>query len=137
MKELEIRFRENFFAGRDSGSGLCVFGGEKKLISLYGGFLDADCLRPWREDTLVGIWCGTKGVVVACLLHAMQEAGVGLDSRISDFWPEFAQGGKREITLGQLLSHRSGLCALSDSALQMLDKDGIGACQKVCVWVKN
>jgi CubicO group peptidase (beta-lactamase class C family) len=67
----------------------------------------------------------------------MQEAGVGLDSRISDFWPEFAQGGKREITLGQLLSHRSGLCALSDSALQMLDKDGIGACQKVCVWVKN
>jgi len=68
------------------------------------------------------------GVVVACLLHAMQEAGVGLDARIADFWPEFAQGGKREITLGQLLSHRSGLCALSDSTLQMLDKDGIVSC---------
>ena len=85
MKEVEVRFRKNFSSGRDSGSGLCVFEGEEKLISLYGGFLDADCLRPWREDTLVGIWCGTKGVVVACLLHAMQEAGFdGFDLRGKD-----------------------------------------------------
>jgi hypothetical protein len=30
----------------------------------------------------------------------MQEAGTNLDSIIADFWPEFAQGGKREMTLG-------------------------------------
>ena len=98
MKEVEVRFRENFPAGRDSGSGMCFFEGEKKLISLYGGYLDAECLRPWREDTLVGIGSGTKGVVVACALHAMQEAGADLDSIIADFWPEFAQGGKRAMT---------------------------------------
>jgi len=125
MKEVEVRFRENFPAGRDSGSGMCFFEGQKKLISLYGGYLDAECLRPWREDTLVGIGSGTKGVVVACALHAMQEAGADLDSIIADFWPEFAQGGKRAMTLGQLLSHRSGLCAANDSKLQMLDKEGI------------
>ena len=125
MKEVEIRFRENFSTGRDSGSGLCVFGGEKKLISLYGGFLDAERLRPWKEDTLVGIGSGTKGVVVACVLHAMQEEGADLDSRIADFWPEFAQGGKHELTLGQLLSHRAGLCAPTDTTLQFLDKEGI------------
>jgi CubicO group peptidase (beta-lactamase class C family) len=55
----------------------------------------------------------------------MQEAGADLDSRISDFWPEFAQGGKGSITLGQLLSHRAGLCALNDGSLQMLDREGI------------
>ena len=125
MKEVEIRFRENFSAGRDSGSGLCVFGGEEKLISLFGGFLDAERLRPWREDTLVGMGSGTKGIVVACVLHAMQEAGADLDSIISDFWPEFAQGGKRAMTLGQLLSHRSGLCAPNDITLQFIDKEGI------------
>jgi CubicO group peptidase (beta-lactamase class C family) len=125
MKEVEVRFRENFPAGRDSGSGMCFFEGQKKLISLYGGYLDAECLRPWREDTLVGIGSGTKGVVVACALHAMQEAGADLDSIIADYWPEFAQGGKRAMTLGQLLSHRSGLCAANDSKLQMLDKEGI------------
>lgn len=125
MKEVEERFRNNFSTGRDSGSGMCVFEGEKKLISLYGGFLDAERLQPWMEDTLVGIGSGTKGVVVACALHAMQEAGVDLDSRIADFWPDFAQGGKRAMTLGQLLSHRSGLCAPDDKNLQISDKEGI------------
>ena len=125
MKEVEIRFRKNFSSGRDSGSGLCVFGGEKKLISLYGGFLDAERLRPWKEDTLVGMGSGTKGIVVACVLHAMQEAGADLDSIISDFWPEFAQGGKRELTLGLLLSHRAGLCAPNDIKLQFPDREGI------------
>ena len=125
MKEVEERFRNNFSAGRDSGSGLCVFRGEKKWISLYGGFLEPAGLRPWMEDTLVGIGSGTKGVVVACALHAMQEAGVDLDSRIADFWPDFAQGGKRAMTLGQLLSHRSGLCAPDDKNLQISDKEGI------------
>jgi CubicO group peptidase (beta-lactamase class C family) len=125
MKEVEIRFRENFSAGRDSGSGLCVFGGEEKLVSLYGGYLDAERLRPWREDTLVGMGSGTKGLVVACVLHAMQEAGADLDSIISDFWPEFAQGGKHEMTLGLLLSHRAGLCAPNDTKLQFPDREGI------------
>ena len=46
MKEVEERFRNNFSTGRDSGSGMCVFEGEKKLISLYGGFLDAERLTP-------------------------------------------------------------------------------------------
>jgi CubicO group peptidase (beta-lactamase class C family) len=55
----------------------------------------------------------------------MQEEGADLDSRIADFWPEFAQGGKQEITLGQLLSHRAGLCAPTDITLQFLDKEGI------------
>jgi CubicO group peptidase (beta-lactamase class C family) len=125
MKEVEVRFRKNYSNGRDSGSGVCVYHGENKVISLYGGFLDADCVRPWSENTLVGIGSGTKGIVVACVLHAMQEAGADLDSIIADFWPEFAQGDKHEITLGQLLSHRAGLCAPADTTLQFPDKEGI------------
>lgn len=78
MTEVEERFRKNFAAGRDSGSGMCVFGGEMKWISLYGGFLAAERLLGWREDMLVEIWYWTKGVVVACLLPTIQEAGLYL-----------------------------------------------------------
>ena len=77
------------------------------------------------ENTLVGMGSGTKGLVVVCVLHAMQEAGADLDSIIADFWPEFAQGGKREMTLGQLLSQRTGLSASNDITLQFRDKEGI------------
>jgi CubicO group peptidase (beta-lactamase class C family) len=33
---------------------------------------------------------------------------------VAEFWPEFAQNGKSEITLAQLFSHQAGLCALDD-----------------------
>ena len=37
-----------------------------------------------------------------------------------EFWPEFAQAGKEEITFAQLLSHQAGLCAL-DRRVDVLD----------------
>src|SRR5205807_2445515 len=46
--------------------------------------------------------------------------GDGLERRVAEFWPEFAQAGKREITAGQLLSHQAGLSAL-DEPVDVLD----------------
>ena len=34
------------------------------------------------------------------------------DERVSSYWPEFTQGGKENITVGQLLSHQAGLSGL-------------------------
>ena len=60
-------------------------------------------------------WSATKGLGSACLLHVLQERGIGLERRVAEFWPEFAQGGKGEITLAQLLSHQAGLAAFDES----------------------
>src|SRR5207247_5084356 len=44
--------------------------------------------------------------------------------RAAEFWPEFAQSRKNEITLAQLLSHQAGLCAL-DQRVDVLDYDAV------------
>ena len=44
--------------------------------------------------------------------------------RVAEFWPEFGQADKDKITLGQLLSHQAGLCAL-DQRVDVLDYDGV------------
>ena len=49
---------------------------------------------------------------------------LALDRRVADFWPEFAQKGKSEMTLAQLLSHQAGLCALDDR-VDLLDYDAV------------
>ena len=79
---------------------------------------------PGHADTLVLIWSATKGLGGACLLHALQESGIGLDRRVAEFWPQFAQAGKKEITLAQLLSHQAGLVALDDPA-DVLDYEAV------------
>jgi CubicO group peptidase (beta-lactamase class C family) len=118
-------FEKNFADGVEVGAALGIFRGGREVVSLCGGFCDSARSVPWNDETLVLIWSATKGVAAACTLHAMQEAGADLHTRVADFWPEFAQAGKGTLTLGQVLSHRAGLCALEDLSANILDRESV------------
>jgi CubicO group peptidase (beta-lactamase class C family) len=118
-------FEKNFSDGVEVGAALGIFRGGEEAVSLCGGFCDTARSAPWNEETLVLIWSATKGVAAACTLHAIQEAGADLQTRVADFWPEFAQAGKDTLTLGQVLSHRAGLCALEDPSANILDRESV------------
>jgi CubicO group peptidase (beta-lactamase class C family) len=113
-------FRENFEKLGELGAAVSVWQNGKPIIDLYSGFCDARREKPWEADTLVLVWSATKGIGSACVLHVLQEHGIGLDRSVAEFWPEFAQAGKETITLSQLLSHQAGLCAL-DARVDILD----------------
>src|SRR5438067_5698357 len=117
---LEPLFRENFEKFGELGAAISVWQNGKPILDLYGGFRDAQREQPWTKDTLVLIWSATKGLGSACLLHVLQEHKIDIERRVVEFWLEFAQAGKDQITLAQLLSHQAGLAAL-DRAVDILD----------------
>ena len=125
MSGVRQAFEKNFADGVEVGAALGIFRGGREVVSLCGGFCDSARSVPWNDETLVLIWSATKGVAAACTLHAMQEAGADLHTCIADFWPEFAQTGKGALTLGQVLSHRAGLCALEDPSANILDRESV------------
>ena len=125
MSGVRQAFEKNFAEGVEVGAALGIFRGGGEVVSLYEGFCNTDRCAPWSEKTLVLIWSATKGLAAACTLHAMQEAGVNLQTRVTDFWPEFAQAGKGALTLGHVLSHRAGLCALEDPSANILDRESV------------
>jgi CubicO group peptidase (beta-lactamase class C family) len=108
-------FEENFARFGELGAAVSVWQNGKSVLELQGGFRDAKREMPWTADTIVLFWSATKGLGSACLLHLLHERGVELTRRVAEFWPEFAQAGKSEITLAQLLSHQAGLCAFDAS----------------------
>ena len=113
-------FAENFTERGELGAAVSIWQHGKSILELHGGFRDARRQQPWQEETIVLFWSATKGLGSACLLHALQEDGIELDRRVAEFWPEFAQSGKKNITLAQLLSHQAGLAAL-DQRVDVLD----------------
>ena len=121
---LEPLFRDNFASRGELGAAVSVWQNGEEIVALEGGFREARREHPWTADTIVLIWSATKGLGSACLLHLLQEKDVGLDRRVAEFWPEFAQSGKEAITLAQLLSHQAGLCAI-DPAPDILDYAGV------------
>jgi len=94
------------------------------VLQLRGGYRDARRETPWTNDTLVLLWSVTKGLGSACLLHLLQERKIELDRRVTQFWPEFGQNGKSEITIAQLLSHQAGLSGL-DQAAEVSDFEAV------------
>ena len=120
LAHLEPIFRENFEKFGELGAAVSVWQNGKPIVDLHGGFRDMRREQPWTKDTLVLIWSATKGLASACLLHVLQEHKIDIERRAAEFWPEFAQSGKDQITLAQLLSHQAGLAAL-DRAVDILD----------------
>jgi CubicO group peptidase (beta-lactamase class C family) len=113
-------FEENFSRFGELGAAVSIWQHGAPLLELEGGYRDAQRQTPWSEETIGLFWSATKGLGSSCLLHLLQERGLGLERRVADFWPEFGQRGKEKITLAQLLSHQAGLAAL-DSAVEVTD----------------
>jgi CubicO group peptidase (beta-lactamase class C family) len=113
-EHLASLFQENFTRFGELGAAVSNWQHGKPVLELHGGFRDANREQPWTADTIVLFWSATKGLGSACLLHALQGRGLELSQRVADFWPEFGQAGKAEITFGQLLSHQAGLSAIEE-----------------------
>jgi len=124
LQRLKPLFHENFERFGELGAAFSVWQNGKPLIDLYGGFCDAGRENSWTADTVVLVWSATKGIGSACVLHVLQHQKIELNRPVAEFWPEFGQANKDKITLGQLLSHQAGLCAL-DQRVDVVDYDGV------------
>ena len=124
---LRSAFDDNFQRGLEVGAAVAVWQDGREVVSLCGGWRDSARSIPWTRDTLVLIWSATKGLSSACVLHALEKAGLDLSVCVASFWPEFSQGGKAAITAGDVLSHQSGLSALQDKTAGVLDHAAVVA----------
>jgi CubicO group peptidase (beta-lactamase class C family) len=83
--------------------------GGEKVVDLWGGVRDARDGSPWEEDTLVLVYSTSKGLAAMTLALAHSRGWLDYDERVAEYWPEFAQAGKRKVTVRQLLGHEAGL----------------------------
>jgi CubicO group peptidase (beta-lactamase class C family) len=120
VERIASLFEDNFTRYGELGAAVSIWQHGKPFLELHGGFRDAKREQRWTEETIVLFWSATKGLGSACLLHALQEHDIGLERHVAEFWPEFAQAGKGEITFAQLLSHQAGLSAL-DEPVDVMD----------------
>lgn len=78
-------------------------------IVMFESFGTADGLRPSQNDDLYLSMSMGKAFTSAMLLRAVEQGRFKLDDKVCDILPEFVGGGKKHITVYQLLNHTSGL----------------------------
>ncbi|MGP8058795.1 MAG: serine hydrolase domain-containing protein [Acidimicrobiales bacterium] len=108
-------FQSNFDDGSEAGAAYAAYHHGHKVVDLWGGVADVTTGRPWNEDTLVLVYSTTKGVTAMCANRLAQEGRIEVEAPVSTYWPEFAQAGKEQVTVADLLSHKAGLAWVDGS----------------------
>jgi CubicO group peptidase (beta-lactamase class C family) len=105
-------FARNFREGREIGASVAIYYKGEKVVDLWAGHRDWRKRLPWEEDTMAIVYSTTKGItsLAFSLLHS--RGLIDFDERVSTYWPTFAQRGKDDITIRQLLSHTAGLAMI-------------------------
>lgn len=101
-------FQKHLDEGSALGHSVCLVVNGETLVDLYGGHSDAAKTKPWADNTLVNVWSTTKAWTGLCVLKLIEDGHLKLDAKISDYWPEFAQGGKGAATVKHALTHGTG-----------------------------
>jgi CubicO group peptidase (beta-lactamase class C family) len=97
------------------GAAVAVYHRGQCVVDLWGGHADRAGTRPWARDTLINVWSATKGVVALAVAILVDQGRLRYEDRVAEHWPEFAAGGKGEITVAQMMSHQAGLNGFLDA----------------------
>jgi CubicO group peptidase (beta-lactamase class C family) len=97
--------------GEDVGASVAVALHGELVVDLWGGFADGARVTPWRRDSITNVMSTTKTMVALSALVLVDTGDLDLDGRVATYWPEFAQAGKREIRVRDVLGHTAGLPA--------------------------
>lgn len=97
--------------GEVPGAVLVVGNGEGVFYrKAYGNRAVKPEVIPMTEDTVFDMASLTKPTATATsIMLLIQRGKLNLNNRIADYIPDFAQNGKQDITIEQLLLHRGGL----------------------------
>ena len=78
----------------------------KPIVDLWAGRAGS---APWRRDHRAVWHAGTKGFGAIVVARLADQGRIDVDAPVAKYWPEFAAGGKRDISVAHVLSHRSGV----------------------------
>jgi CubicO group peptidase (beta-lactamase class C family) len=102
-------FVKNFNSGNELGAACCMYYQGEKVVDLWGGIRNKATDEPWEEDTMVFVASTTKGLSGLAMALAHSRGLFDYEERVCTYWPEFAQQGKENVTVRQLLAHQAGL----------------------------
>ena len=102
VKELS---EKNFTEGREENAQLCVYVGDEKVVDLWCSQTEPE----YSADSLVNVFSSTKSLTSLAMAFLVDRGLVAYSDKITEHWPEFAQNGKENVTIAELMRHESGL----------------------------
>ncbi|GAA1509980.1 serine hydrolase domain-containing protein [Dactylosporangium maewongense] len=109
LAAVRAAFERNFADGAEAGASFCATVDGEIVADLWGGHADAAGARPWERDTIVNVYSITKTMAALTALLVADRGELDFHAPVARYWPQFAAGGKGDVTVAQVMSHSAGL----------------------------
>ncbi len=89
------------------GASFTVYLEGECIVDIWAG--EAEAGKPWQSDTMTNVFSCGKGATAFCAQLLYDRGQLDVEAKVSSYWPEFARGGKDQVTVRMLLNHTVGL----------------------------
>ena len=111
---LAAAFQASMADGAELGARFTLVERGEVVFDIWGGWADRAGARAFDADTLTPVFSTTKALTAILIARLVDQRRLDYDQTVASVWPEFAQAGKGEITVAQVMSHQDGLAGLPD-----------------------
>lgn len=101
-------FSANFANGLEVGASFYVTHQGKPVVDIWAGDADPHG-NPWTKDTIVNVYSTTKTMTFTAIMMLVDRGLLDVHEKVATYWPEFAQNGKENVTIAEVMSHRAGI----------------------------
>eukprot|EP00928_Gymnodinium_smaydae_P085128 TRINITY_DN6845_c0_g1_i1.p1 TRINITY_DN6845_c0_g1~~TRINITY_DN6845_c0_g1_i1.p1 ORF type:complete len:547 (+),score=67.02 TRINITY_DN6845_c0_g1_i1:47-1687(+) len=119
FEAVRAAFQANFAKGLERDAQLCIYHRGVRVVDLWGSSaeIDVSTAPPTGYDgnTLQMVWSSTKMMEATVCALAVDRGWFRYDDKVAKHWPEYAQNGKAEHTVADVLRHDVGLEFLEEA----------------------
>jgi CubicO group peptidase (beta-lactamase class C family) len=90
------------------GCALAVYRDGELALNIVAGYADTQAATVVDRETLFPLFSGSKPLAAVALWQQIEAGRIGLDDRVTEFWPDFGRCGKETVLVRHILSHRGG-----------------------------
>mmetsp|Transcript_26704 Transcript_26704/g.41893 ORF Transcript_26704/g.41893 Transcript_26704/m.41893 type:complete len:465 (-) Transcript_26704:142-1536(-) len=108
FEKVAAALAESLAIGWDLGASVFMRVNGETVLDIAGGYQDKERTVPYNVNTMNMVFSSGKIPETIGVALLVDKGLMELDTPLIKYWPEFAQKGKGEITMGDILGHRSG-----------------------------
>lgn len=95
---------------------LCVYHRGERVVDLWASKAESTEGAPgFSADSLVNVFSSGKSLAAIAMGWLVGQGRLDYGKRVADYWPEFADNGKQDLTVADILRHEGGMAAFDRS----------------------
>ncbi|KAI9021366.1 beta-lactamase/transpeptidase-like protein [Hyaloraphidium curvatum] len=121
----------------ETGAGLCIYKDGKCVVEMYAGHSDFDKTKPYTPESLNIVHSSGKALMSLTIAHLVGKGLLKYEDPVAKYWPEFAAGGKENVTIADLCAHSGGVGWLDDEHLPTIEDVQMGNQEKLAAKIAS